>query len=341
MAERRKHRKRSTSATPSAKRLSLLDLPPADGRDELPTNPAIAAEPVQRTTLIPIAAEPVTNVSLASLALAARRGAGVPAELPPSSRAPIVVVPTQSVRAIPSSMPPPVQMPSEPPRRREHRSRGTSWLRTLGVIVLSSSVGATVASLISGARSGLDRATLGEREVVDVPRAAVAASCAPAAPLHETPASVPAPAPPVGVPAGTSQEAPRIPLEALPLQPGRRAHRAAETISLDAPPSERRVRADAPRADAPREKPAAPSRAALSRAMGRAASAATSRHGLTTRRPPRRRCRRRRRRRQCRLQRLLPIHQDVGDDNGHHLERHLPHDGKRLLPGPQRRRRQP
>jgi hypothetical protein len=292
MAERRKHRKRNAGTPPGSKKLSLLDLPPpADPRDELPTNPAYVIRPEQRSTLIPAAAEPYAepyvDVSLASLALAARRSDPFPPEPAPLPRAAFVVKPTESIRPIPSSMPPPVQMPSEPPRRRSSRHHGsTSWLRTLGVIVLSSSVGATVASLISSARSGLDGLARGERGGEDLRAAAPAASCAPTTTSREPPASVhasvsaPGSSPLETATGKSSQDAPRITLDALPLQPGRRGGRAAETISLDSAPSDRadrRARPATPRAAPPAEStPVQPSRATLSQAMSRAASAATS-----------------------------------------------------------------
>jgi hypothetical protein len=301
MPERRKSRKRHAAPPPEAKRLSLLDLPPAvDPRDELPTNPAFVIRP---TTLIPVAAEPIADASLTSLVEAARRSVAIPwaatttpqvvaraaAAPPTAANFPIDVVQPRAVR--PSSLPPPVQMPSEPPRRRSRRE-GNPWLRTLGVIVLSSSVGALVASLISSAKS--DLASRREREIESARGAALAPSCAPATPLNDSGVQVPATV------AGKSADAPRITLDALPLQPARPAARSVEAVSLDtassdrpsqerkSPPSVRhsmdgeipeRSSGETKRArrgPPPDAIPEQPSRAALSQAMARAASAATS-----------------------------------------------------------------
>jgi hypothetical protein len=362
MAERRKPRKRNAGPARESKRLSLLDLPPAL---EPPTKPAYAVpppKPEKRTTLLPSAAEPVGDVSLASLARAARRSSGPPEPLParrapvstrsPSSRPPAelaaaappafvapapVVAPhapeiaplatpepvavSRAVSSPPalqsvappvmptepspppnfaSSLPPPVQMPSEPPRPRAER-RGGAWLRTFGVIVLSASVGAFVSSTMWGVKSELLEARLRDT-TSDDGRAAFAASTATCAPVATAPvepktAVVPAAALAATVPAS---EAPRIAFDALPLQSGKRREVVPETISLDAPVSEPVSRAapDAPRASrraaretssrsnrerrsaspppAPAALPVAPSRAAVSQAVGRAASAAAS-----------------------------------------------------------------
>ena len=322
MGERRKQRKRHAGPPQEAKRLSLLDLPPAaDPRDELPTNPAIAVRPEARTTLIPVAAEPLTDVSLTSLAQAARRTAGVPwtptvmpaaagrAVAAPSTEetVPVDIVWPSSQRqssARPSSLPPPVQIPSQPPRRRSRRD-GNPWLRTLGVIVLSSSVGALVASLISSARNDLGVLARRDRDIESARGAALAPTCAPATPVNE--ARAPGSAPSI---AGKgAADAPRITLDALPLVHTRPATRVVEPVSGDGASSgrtseDRKPRAAenrstpdgqiaarsggspsgdfavAPRrarpAPSPETLPEQPSRAALSQAIGRAAAAATS-----------------------------------------------------------------
>ena len=76
MAERRKNKKRSARQPEAAKPRSLLELPPAaDPRGEPPTNPVIVVRPLRDTSLPPAPTEPMGDMSLASLALATRRGA--------------------------------------------------------------------------------------------------------------------------------------------------------------------------------------------------------------------------------------------------------------------------
>ncbi|HEX6271605.1 MAG TPA: hypothetical protein VFZ53_01125 [Polyangiaceae bacterium] len=365
MAERRKPRKRNAGPARESKRLSLLDLPPAlEPRGEPPTNPAYAAPPPERATLLPAAAAPMEDVSLASLARAARRSSGPPeplvtrrapaearakttlppaegsAELPPAvvaqARAaarqaaestkltapepaplPRIVpfahsVPPPAVHSIAppplrtepspppnlaSTLPPPVQMPSEPPR--VHVARGGAWFRSLGVIVLSASVGALVSSALWGVKSELldakhREATSDENRTMN---AASTGSCAPAGPAVNEPKTT---LPLVQAAIATPSEAPRIAFDSLPLQSGKRREVTAERISLDAPagesvsraatetprasrrasresaPRSNRERRNAPPEPVPAALPEAPSRAAVTQAVERAASAATA-----------------------------------------------------------------
>jgi hypothetical protein len=367
MAERRKPRKRNAGPAREPKRLSLLDLPPAlEPRVEPPTQVAHAAPPPKRTTLLPAAAESMDDVSLASLARAARRSSGPPEPLPTRRAAPTrsrgslppeapVAIAPQSIAAhhvveseklvaesaasargvssppaalsvappathsvappalrtepspalnLASTLPPPVQMPSEPPRVHIARG-GAAWFRTLGVIVLSASVGALVSSTIWGVKSELLEAKHRDAasEETRTATAAPAASCAPATAGAMEPKSAPAHVrAAVATATGPATEAPRIAFDALPLQSDKRREVTPERISLDAlasepvsragtetPRASRRASRDAaPRsnrerrsaspapAPAPAELPVAPSRDAVSQAVGRAASAAAT-----------------------------------------------------------------
>ena len=219
-----------------------------------------------------------------------------PAQLPPSDF------------ARPSSYPPPpVQMPSQPPFARVPRGENT-WLRTLGVIVLSATVGAAVSSAIWGVKSELSEAAANRAADADLTRASgavLAENCATSSPPADT-----KPAIPTAIAAGTptyeasalSTEAPRISIEALPVQQSRRREVTAELVSLDTPASThgsshesevrpathrasrqseapRRARNKSKRAPSPppeRTLPAQPSRAAVSQAVARAAANAAS-----------------------------------------------------------------
>ena len=294
MAERRKSRKRNTESSRESKRLSLLDLPPAlDPRGDQPTNPVMVIRPERQTTLPPAPAEPLADASLASLAKATRRAPNreapakkAPARRPTEPSVPPAFPPT-------STLPPPVQVPSDPPQGRA-RSSGNLLLRTLGVIVLSASVGAGVSSLIWGVKSELLRAAMaGDTKTESARAAATLQGCATATPFPE-PTTAPSAAPV----AGTGSETARISVDALPLQQARRKGVAVELVSLEDPVSrpvtetrypERRAasRAETPEHSsretkrtqvtaAARMVPAQPSRAAINQAIGRAASAATS-----------------------------------------------------------------
>jgi hypothetical protein len=376
MAERRKSGKRKTAPAREAKRLSLLDLPPAAGTDvELPTNPGKVIRAPQKRTLLPAASGPIADASLESLARLAHRASGVPVDrplgtrplkpylsadellpaasaepdrAPPSvrpseiaARAERAALPTEPspppdfVRASslppvdsfrpssppareavrpssfppselprPSSLPPPIQMPSEPPRKRA-RSNGGAWLRPLGVIVLSATVGAVVSSAIWGVRSELAEAAAGRRigfENTEKSAVLQPANCQTAAPA----ATVNAPllVPSTALASVATPEAPRISFDALPRQESqprsedRRAAVSAEHVSLDGTGSERASRTTSDsrasrrrdtqsearagrerRTTAPAE-PAAlpdqPTRASINQAVTRAASAASS-----------------------------------------------------------------
>jgi hypothetical protein len=210
----------------------------------------------------------------------------------------------------PSSLPPPVQMPSEPPpRARVARaaSGGSPWLRTLGVIVLSATVGAVVSSAIWGVKTELS-AAVAQRAThagVAAPGVVPAEHCPPSTSVAETKPTIAAAiaAEPAPLVAETrAAEAPRISIEALPLQQSRRRDVVPERVSLDpspstqgssheaetrpasqrasrhseAPPRSRSQSKRAPSPPPPRTLPAQPSRAAVSQAVGRAASAAAS-----------------------------------------------------------------
>ena len=285
MADRRKQRKRNAEPSREAKRLTLRDLPPAmDPGGDLPTNPRLTVRSARTTTLPPAPPEPLRNASLENLAMAVPRtppSTAPPRQLAASPRSTKSHQRSGDVRW--SSAPPPVQVPSEPPRER---ARGDSkpgdskpgdgkwWLRTLGVIVLSASVGAVVSSLTWGVKSELQKVT--EREDVIMERGRAAA----ASPLPACPPAAPSPEPKLGrstaespaIPAvSIASLAPPISIDALPLRRAQRRESTVERVSLDEAPD--RVSAAPPRA---RALPSQPSRAAISQAIGRAASVATS-----------------------------------------------------------------
>jgi hypothetical protein len=163
------------------------------------------------------------------------------------------------------------------------------------VIVLSSSVGALVASLISSAKNDLGALARRDRELESARGAALAPTCAPAAPVHEAGEPVSAPASMTGK---STTDAPRITLDALPLLHARPAARV-EPASGDKAASDRAAEEQKPRpaehrttldgevarsresrrsrpTSSPETLPEQPPRAALSQAMSRAAAAATS-----------------------------------------------------------------
>jgi hypothetical protein len=190
-------------------------------------------------------------------------------------------------------MPPPVQMPSDPPRPRVDR-RDNAWFKTLGVIVLSATVGAAVSSMMSTVKDEL----AGNTPLINAPRLALqkTPTCAPttAAPLSTETQRATGFATPAASP---SPEAPRIAFDALPVGQGTR-RASVETASFEPASSERPPKhADSPPGHAARAEtllrsnregkhttesstaralPAQPSRAALSQAVDRAASAATA-----------------------------------------------------------------
>jgi len=87
MAERRKSGKRKTAPAREAKRLSLLDLPPAaDAGTDQPTNPGKVIRAEQKRTLLPAAPGPIADASLESLARLAHRASGVPVDRPLGTR---------------------------------------------------------------------------------------------------------------------------------------------------------------------------------------------------------------------------------------------------------------
>jgi hypothetical protein len=197
-----------------------------------------------------------------------------------------------------SVAPPPVQVPSEPPRAPRKRD-GSLWLRTLGVIVLSASVGAVVSSLTSEVKSKLEPAAVLGNTSIEAHRASVAS------PLCTTTAQS-LESKPILASASLSESSstPRISVHALPLQHGSRreasverrrdasdetsAERGRETYAdrrqevtpartnLDgaAPKSKRNVAPPAP--PPPRELPDQPSRTEVTNAVRRAASGAMS-----------------------------------------------------------------
>jgi len=178
----------------------------------------------------------------------------------------------------------------------------------LGVIVLSASVGAVVSSAIWGVKSELSEAAANRATNTDITRASgavLAENCATSAPLAET---KPAISTAIGgesatLEAGASTaEAPRISIEALPVEQSRRRGVTAQLVSLDTPSSTHessheselrpashrasrqaeaspRARNNPNRAPSPPPEhplPAQPSRAAVTQAVARAASAAAS-----------------------------------------------------------------
>jgi hypothetical protein len=195
-----------------------------------------------------------------------------------------------------NSVPPPVQLPSEPPRALAARRMGPS-LRTLGVVVLSATVGAFVSLTTWGVKSELFESSRRDvaRDDGQLSAVALAASCAPASPsVSEAKSTAIAGRSPDSQ---TTSEAPRIAFDALPLQSGKRRGAATEVISLEsssaaaAPSSEgeapgrhraavrerpTRDRSRATTSSTPDSLPEAPSRAAINQAVGRAASVATS-----------------------------------------------------------------
>jgi hypothetical protein len=178
------------------------------------------------------------------------------------------------------------------------------WLRTLGVIVLSASVGAVVSSLTWGVKSELLKVT--ERNAVNMePGRAAAATpspaCATAALSPEPKLARPTADSPVAMAATIASPTPPISIDALPLRRAQRRESAVERVSLDEAPervsqsametrplSHRAARsADAPEKSRRESKrppvsppartlPAQPSRSAISQAIARAATAATS-----------------------------------------------------------------
>jgi hypothetical protein len=304
MADRRKQRKRNAEPSHQSKRLTLGDLAPAmDPGGDLPTNPRVMVRSARTTTLPPAPPEPLQDASLANLVLAVPRTP--PNADPPQQR---VAAPrsTRSHRRSEdvrwSSAPPAVQVPSEAPR--EHTPSGTKWwLRTLGVIVLSASVGAVVSSLTWGVKSELQKVAERNDVITDHSRAAVTP------PPPVCPTATPSPEPKLArsttdsaatLTAAIASPAPPISIDALPLRRAQRRESTVERVSLDEapervspsptdarPPKRRAARPADPetsrrepeRAPAPapaRTLPAQPSRAAISQAIGRAASAATS-----------------------------------------------------------------
>ena len=337
----------SAAVPPATAALSSAEAPAfaAEPALELPTHPALA-RPEPKRTLLPAPAEPIGDTSLESLAQLAHRASGVPLDRASTSRmsaayaaeaprasappppdpteytartlpdlveyvapAPLPTVPSPPPDfARPSSFPPPpIQMPSQPPLARVPNG-GNAWLRTLGVIVLSASVGAVVSSVLWGVKSELSEAAAHRAADSDVIRASAAAfaeNCATSSPPAET-----KPAVPTAIAAGTptyeastlAAEAPRISIEALPVQQSRRREVTAELVSLDTPSSTHdashesevrpathrasrqseapsRARSKSKHAASPpseRPLPAQPSRAAVSQAVGRAAANAAS-----------------------------------------------------------------
>jgi hypothetical protein len=188
-------------------------------------------------------------------------------------------------------------MPSEPPRRRGY-GEGNPWLRTLGVIVLSASVGAIVASLVWDAKSSLGSLARSAPSLEDTRAAAtpIAPACTTATPSEPNAFRKTQPETASANRSSTHETQP-VSIEALPAQADRRGARGVELVSLAEVPAVRREQASTePRArtgrsgldtestrsesrrDRPASAPAAlpvqPSRAALIQAVGRAASAA-------------------------------------------------------------------
>ena len=223
-----------------------------------------------------------------------------PSSVPPAESFRPSALPPSEVRR-PSSLPPPIQMPSEAPRPRR-RSDGGAWLRTLGIIVLSATVGAVVSSALWGVKSELAAAAAKRgMGVENTEKAAMApaANCTTAAPAGTVNAAPLVPA--TTLASMPTNEAPRISFDALPRQgspnrPDERRGVAAEHVSLEGPPSERASRtesrssrrrdtrdSESPRASrehraaaAPAELPDQPSRASINQAVTRSSSAATS-----------------------------------------------------------------
>ena len=172
---------------------------------------------------------------------------------------------------------------------------GKLWLRTLGVIVLSASVGAAVSSLIAEVKSELrpvaaprETSAEGARAVGAAPACTTAAPGFEAKPVLATvaPTLTPTLERPAFPPERARQSTPRISVDTLPLQQSRRARAPSPVaVSLDGPPPAA-VSLEAPRsavapppaavAPPPRAVPAQPTRAELANAVRRALSAATS-----------------------------------------------------------------
>jgi hypothetical protein len=313
MADRRKQRKRNAEPSREAKRLTLGDLPAAmDPGGDLPTNPRLLVRSARTTTLPPAPPDPLQDASLENLAKAVPR---TPPNAPPPAQQAVAPRSTRSHRRsedVRWSSAPPVQVPSEPPRQRapgdgkpgDGKSGDSKWwLRTLGVIVLSASVGAVVSSLTWGVKSELQKVT--DRGDVIMERGRTAA----APPAPACPTAAPSPEPKL---ARSPAESPTVPavsiaspatpisIDALPLRRMQRRESAVERVSLDeapdrsspsaadtrhpkgraaGPAASETPRRDSERAPTPppaRTLPSQPSRAAISQAIGRAASVATS-----------------------------------------------------------------
>jgi hypothetical protein len=307
----RRDKKRNARPQNEAKRRSLLELGPAvDPRGEPPTIPMMLVRPTRKTSLPPAPAEPMADASLASLALATRRGAADLMErmstnrslsdYPPRTSVPPPPPPPAAAAddQPPSVAPPPVQVPSEPPRAPRRRE-GSLWLRTLGVIVLSASVGAVVSSAISEVKRKLEPVAALRDTTVDAQRgSATTPICTTAAPALDAKPVLASAAPSMVSGSSESTErahsvTPRISLDALPLQQGprrepserrressseRRDERAvsvAAKVNLDSPSPKRELRS-APEPPPERELPDQPSRKSITDAVRRASGAAAS-----------------------------------------------------------------
>jgi len=281
-------------------RTTLRDLPTyTEPYDERATNPVIALD--GRTTHLPPPADEDIGDSLEALAQHARRSA-------PPPRSPVVhrlIVPMQPrssvpppmpqapVQALPSSMPvPPVAASVHPVSTIRPRAAYADRFRMLSTIILSAGVGAIVALVMWGVRSGIDRASrdgnVSNAALAVAPVSSADERCAPAA--SPVAASVTKPAAAETKPAPTTDPSePRpVTLDALPVAQNFSGNssssrssraptvtRAALTTHRQSAP-EPAATADEP-APAPRKKahPVSP-RAAVTDAVQRASYAAQS-----------------------------------------------------------------